>query len=82
MKARAAGSEDDFLKKKQAEVIAIIEHGALVSNFLVQLQERKEQERQQLRMTRKLQYVHRLPFENGHPSQRVLFTGSTRGLWS
>ncbi|KAF8173611.1 hypothetical protein BJ912DRAFT_886121, partial [Pholiota molesta] len=55
MKAHAAGSEDDFLKKKRAEVLAIIDHGQLVSNFLAQLQERKEQERQQLRMTRKLQ---------------------------
>jgi hypothetical protein len=81
MKAHAAGSEDDFLKKKQAEVSAIIDHGKLVSNFLAQLQERKEQERQQLRMTRKLQYVHRLPFENGRSSQRALFTGSTRGSW-
>ncbi|KAF8186745.1 hypothetical protein BJ912DRAFT_970602 [Pholiota molesta] len=55
MKACDDGTGDDFLKEKQAAVLAIIDHGELVSAFLEELQERKELERMRLRVIRKLQ---------------------------
>lgn len=81
MKVYVIGSGDDFLKERQDAVFALINHGELVSDYLHELQERKEQEKMRLRVTRKLQYVHRLPFDIHHLNQFVLFAGSMRGLW-
>jgi hypothetical protein len=82
MKACDDGTGDDFLKEKQAAVLAIIDHGELVSEFLEELQERKELERMRLRVIRKLQYVLRLLFTFDHINQHVSFAESTRGLWN
>ncbi|KAF8173616.1 hypothetical protein BJ912DRAFT_931853 [Pholiota molesta] len=55
LKACAAGSGDEFLQERQEAVSALIDHGDRVSEFLEELQERKEQERMRLREIRKLQ---------------------------
>jgi hypothetical protein len=62
-------------------MLALIEHGTLVRNFLDSLQEQKEQEATRLRVARKLQYVYRVSVEIHHLSQYALFAGSTRELW-
>jgi hypothetical protein len=81
LKACAAGSGDEFLKERQEAVSALIDHGDRVSEFLEELQERKEQERMRLREIRKLQYVYRLLFEIDHLNQHAPFAGLMRALW-
>ncbi|KAF8186727.1 hypothetical protein BJ912DRAFT_451311 [Pholiota molesta] len=56
----AIGSEDDFLLEWHERVSALIQHGNLVNNFLEELRERKEQEKMQLRTTRKQQIDERI----------------------
>jgi hypothetical protein len=77
----AIGSEDDFLLEWHERVSALIQHGNLVNNFLEELRERKEQEKIQLRTTRKQQYVHHSSLEIAHPNQRAFCAGSTSGSW-
>jgi hypothetical protein len=54
------GAGNTFLAEKRDAVIALIDHGTLVANFLDDLQAQKEQEKTRLRVARKLEYVHRL----------------------
>ncbi|KAF8173650.1 hypothetical protein BJ912DRAFT_71641 [Pholiota molesta] len=56
----AIGSEDDFLFEWHERVSALTRHGNLVNDFLEELRERKEQEKIQLRTTRKLQIDERI----------------------
>ncbi|KAF8186739.1 hypothetical protein BJ912DRAFT_1111508 [Pholiota molesta] len=51
----AIGSGDDFLSECHDTVLALTEHGNLVSNFLQDLRERKDYEKMQLRVTRRSQ---------------------------